>query len=98
MTDGGYALLPCPFCGGAPKHEKLNDPEGSWNWGGEVISCTECLASTAVVFPLKQVAGDHLILLWNRRRTDPAGADRRSAGAGPALGVKPESDGGRDSA
>lgn len=63
-------LLPCPFCAGTPKHIRLEEPKDSPNWGGEVIECQRCGASSAVVFPQKCPPGGYLQALWNRRKED----------------------------
>ena len=60
-------LWPCPFCGHSAEHIKLDEPEGSVNWGGEIIACSVCGVATAVVFGIKKSALEHLAELWNRR-------------------------------
>ena len=53
-------LLPCPFCGGEPERLELTDEE---NFGGSVISCKRCGASSPVHFDRKE----NLLDSWNRR-------------------------------
>lgn len=65
-------LLPCPFCGGAPKHETVNGPLVSdGDVGGEYIACETCGVSTMLVFPLKEDALPKLMEMWNRRSPSP---------------------------
>ncbi|EAS2247971.1 restriction alleviation protein, Lar family [Salmonella enterica] len=55
-------LLPCPFCGGKARQvtiEQDDDP----NFGGDVITCTECGASSHVEFGFKE----NLKSAWNSR-------------------------------
>ncbi|WP_432761146.1 Lar family restriction alleviation protein [Salmonella enterica] len=55
-------LLPCPFCGGKARQvtiEQGDDP----NFGGDVITCTECGASSHVEFGFKE----NLKSAWNSR-------------------------------
>ncbi|EAP4557083.1 restriction alleviation protein, Lar family [Salmonella enterica] len=55
-------LLPCPFCGGKAQQltiEQDNDP----HFGGDVITCTECGASSHVEFGFKE----NLKSAWNSR-------------------------------
>lgn len=53
-------LLACPFCGGEAKRHTLNDED---NFGGDVIQCERCLASSHVEFGEKE----NLVDSWNRR-------------------------------
>lgn len=57
------ALLPCPFCGGEPKRITLGPDDGPDNFGGDVISCTRCGASSHVEFGYKE----NLVSHWNTR-------------------------------
>lgn len=55
-------LMPCPFCGGKAHQltiEQDNDP----HFGGDVITCTECGASSHVEFGFKE----NLKSAWNSR-------------------------------
>ncbi|EAV3687776.1 restriction alleviation protein, Lar family [Salmonella enterica] len=55
-------LLPCPFCGGKARQvtiEQGDDP----NFGGDVITCIECGASSHVEFGFKE----NLKSAWNSR-------------------------------
>ncbi|MBJ9110076.1 Lar family restriction alleviation protein [Citrobacter sp. FDAARGOS_156] len=57
-------LMPCPFCGGKAHQltiEQDNDP----HFGGDVITCTECGASSHVEFGFKE----NLKSAWNSRAT-----------------------------
>ncbi|TFH86624.1 restriction alleviation protein, Lar family [Billgrantia azerbaijanica] len=49
-------LKPCPFCGGKPARQELED-------GGQVIECSSCLAST----PIHYDRCENLVSSWNRR-------------------------------
>lgn len=60
------SLKPCPFCGGEPERLELTDED---NFGGSVISCKKCGASSPVHFDRKENLDDS----WNRR---PSTADR----------------------
>lgn len=64
-------LLPCPFCGG--KAERFTIQERGDNFGGDVICCTRCQASSHVEFGRKE----NLVDRWNQRAslTHPAPAD-----------------------
>ena len=65
-------LLPCPFCGGKPKRFTLSDPV---NFGGDVIECTKCQASTQVQFNFKETIEE----MWNTRTPSPTEAALREA-------------------
>lgn len=54
------SLKPCPFCGGEPERLELTDED---NFGGGVISCKKCGASSPVHFDRKENLDDS----WNRR-------------------------------
>ena len=60
-------LKPCPFCGGPAERLELMDEE---NFGGSVISCTWCGASSQVKFGRKETLAE----CWNRRVETPAAA------------------------
>lgn len=60
-------LLPCPFCGGQADFGQVADSEIDPNSGGEFIDCSQCHASTALVFPLKGDVKRELIERWNQR-------------------------------
>lgn len=63
-------LLACPFCGQAPRHGRC-DLAGA-NFGGEFIECSNCGASTNLVFPTMGDVKRELVERWNRRDTAPA--------------------------
>lgn len=53
-------LDPCPFCGGEAERLELTDED---NFGGSVICCKQCGASSSVHFDRKENLEDG----WNRR-------------------------------
>ncbi len=57
-------LKRCPFCGGKSQYVEISERE---NEGGEYIECTKCLASTSVMFPIKDDVHDILVEHWNNR-------------------------------
>lgn len=63
-------LLPCPFCGGEP--EMIEAEEAGPN--AMVICCRGCMASSKVIYALKDSVDDLLAEAWNTRATPaPAG-------------------------
>ncbi|EKB5298806.1 Lar family restriction alleviation protein [Salmonella enterica] len=66
-------LLPCPFCGGKA-HQLTIERDDDPHFGGDVITCTECGASSHVEFGFKE----NLKSAWNSRaamlKTEPATA------------------------
>lgn len=63
-------LEPCPFCGGEAEELYLEDED---NFGGSVISCKKCGASSAVHFDRKT----NLYSSWNdRARPSPVSCGR----------------------
>ncbi|HGA6477184.1 TPA: Lar family restriction alleviation protein [Salmonella enterica subsp. enterica serovar Saintpaul] len=62
MPDSENGLMSCPFCGGKARQltiEQDNDP----HFGGDVITCAECGASSHVEFGFKE----NLKSAWNSR-------------------------------
>lgn len=59
-------LKPCPFCGGVAARDIILE-DGS-NYGGEIIVCKRCLASTRVFFGGKEGLEES----WNTRTPTPA--------------------------
>ena len=59
MTD----LLPCPFCGESAERITIGEDEDDPNFGGDVIQCSRCLASSHVEFEFKE----NLVSAWNTR-------------------------------
>ncbi|EBO4965921.1 DUF550 domain-containing protein [Salmonella enterica subsp. enterica serovar Glostrup] len=55
-------LLPCPFCGGKA-HQLTIERDDDPHFGGDVITCTECGASSHVEFGFKE----NLKSAWNSR-------------------------------
>lgn len=70
-------LKPCPFCGGRAERVTLEDEE---NFGGDVICCTQCQASSHVEFGRKE----NLVDRWNTRILSaiPAQAELEGGGNG----------------
>jgi len=63
-TAEEMVLEPCPFCGGGAERLTLDDAE---NFGGDVITCTRCQASSHVEFGRKE----NLVSAWNTRFKRP---------------------------
>ena len=60
-------LKPCPFCGGDVERITIEDDSDPANFGGDVIQCRNCLASSRVEFGGKE----NLSAAWNRRAVPP---------------------------
>lgn len=56
-------LLPCPFCGGKAESIEIDAEHGDTNFGGSVIQCSRCFASSHVEFGFKE----NLVSAWNSR-------------------------------
>ncbi|EDW9825730.1 DUF550 domain-containing protein [Salmonella enterica] len=59
-------ILPCPFCGGMARRvtiEEVDDP----CFGGDVITCLDCGASSHVEYAFKE----NLVSIWNNRAAPP---------------------------
>ncbi|HEM7941216.1 TPA: DUF551 domain-containing protein [Citrobacter freundii] len=54
--------MPCPFCGGKA-HQLTIEQDDDPHFGGDVITCTECWASSHVEFGFKE----NLKSAWNSR-------------------------------
>ncbi|MGY9268749.1 Lar family restriction alleviation protein [Citrobacter freundii] len=54
--------MPCPFCGGKA-HQLTIEQDDDPHFGGDVITCTECGASSHVEFGFKE----NLKSAWNSR-------------------------------
>lgn len=78
--DDLRTLLPCPFCGGEAERFTIEDESDPANFGGDVIQCKSCLASSRVEFGRKE----NLVSAWNKRaRNDvwqPPPEDQRPGG------------------
>jgi hypothetical protein len=59
-------LEACPFCGGDAAFLRLDDAEAK-DFGGEVVQCLACHASTALRFPCMEDVKPLLAEAWNRR-------------------------------
>jgi Lar family restriction alleviation protein len=57
-------LLPCPFCGGTAERIDVDAEADVLNAGGSYITCTDCFASSKLLFGEK---GRLLEEAWNRR-------------------------------
>lgn len=66
-------LVACPFCGGEARRVDFDDNElrDDGNFGGSVIECARCMASTAVCFDRKE----NLVSSWNERVMFKQGAE-----------------------
>lgn len=62
VTDSENGLMPCPFCGGKA-HQLTIEQDDDPHFGGDVITCTECGASSHVEFGFKE----NLKSAWNSR-------------------------------
>lgn len=71
-THQREALKPCPFCGAPPAQRTDFDEPGDDNFGGSIIECTRCQASTAVHFDRKE----SLYSSWNDRERASELGDR----------------------
>lgn len=63
-------LLPCPFCGERADYDEVMAGESRGGWF-IVCSNRECMASTNLVFPLKEDVRGVLAEKWNRRTLVP---------------------------
>lgn len=61
----GEQLKPCPFCGG--EAERFTIEEAGPDFGGDVICCQSCGASSHVEFGFKENLED----AWNHRTNSP---------------------------
>ncbi|EFH8163213.1 Lar family restriction alleviation protein [Escherichia coli] len=64
ITEEVEGLLPCPFCGGKATQTTIKNKDDPC-FGGDVISCLNCGASSHVEFGFKE----NLISAWNARVT-----------------------------
>lgn len=55
-------ILPCPFCGGMAERVTIDDVEDPC-FGGDVITCVDCGASSHVEYAFKE----NLVSVWNNR-------------------------------
>ena len=62
VPDAANGLMPCPFCGGKA-HQLTIEQDDDPHFGGDVITCTECWASSHVEFGFKE----NLKSAWNSR-------------------------------
>ena len=68
VLDTTNGLMPCPFCGGKA-HQLTIEEDDDPHFGGDVITCTECGASSHVEFGFKE----NLKSAWNSRTAMPQG-------------------------
>jgi Lar family restriction alleviation protein len=59
-------LRPCPFCGSRAVFGEITEPDDP-NFGGVFITCSGCVATTDLRFPLKEDVKPLLAEQWNRR-------------------------------
>lgn len=64
-------LMPCPFCGGKARFDKVDESD-SENVGGEFIQCTKCQTGTKLIFPLNIDVKPLLCEIWNNRVSSPS--------------------------
>ena len=62
VPNSENGLMPCPFCGGKA-HQLTIEQDDDPHFGGDVITCTECWASSHVEFGFKE----NLKSAWNSR-------------------------------
>lgn len=55
-------ILPCPFCGGMAERVTIDDVDDPC-FGGDVITCVDCGASSHVEYAFKE----NLVSIWNNR-------------------------------
>jgi Lar family restriction alleviation protein len=69
-------LLPCPFCGGAPKEPDTDQIEYNGYIG--TIDCSQCDAHVETQWTEKSEAEaiERIIEVWNRRATPTESAQR----------------------
>ena len=61
----GGEIKACPFCGGEAERFTIEEPGD--NFGGDVICCQKCGASSHVEFGRKE----NLVNVWNSRTPTP---------------------------
>ncbi|HHX3700238.1 TPA: Lar family restriction alleviation protein [Citrobacter freundii] len=76
VPDAANGLMPCPFCGGKA-HQLTIEQDDDPHFGGDVITCTECGASSHVEFGFKE----NLKSAWNSRTAT------LQAGNSPVIGI-----------
>ncbi|HHJ4158268.1 TPA: Lar family restriction alleviation protein [Citrobacter freundii] len=76
VPDAVNGLMPCPFCGGKA-HQLTIEQDDDPHFGGDVITCTECGASSHVEFGFKE----NLKSAWNSRTAT------LQAGNSPVIGI-----------
>ena len=59
-------LEPCPCCGGRAVFGRITDLKDA-GFGGNFITCHECIITTDLRFSLKEDARPRLAEAWNRR-------------------------------
>ena len=69
LIDDSDRLKPCPFCGGEAEFGQCFFTEDNEYAGAEFISCMQCDATTAPVFPCVDDVKRLLMERWNKRVT-----------------------------
>ena len=57
-------LKRCPFCGAPAKFHEIKEGD---NEGSEYIECSQCHASTSLMYPLMDDVKELLAEKWNKR-------------------------------
>ena len=86
LIDDNDRLKRCPFCGGEAEFGQCSLAEDNDNAGAEFISCVQCDATTALVFPCMDEAKTMLMERWNKRALPRSEEDDARHDTKPAAG------------
>jgi len=67
LIDDNDRLEPCPFCGAEAEIIKIDGEIDAIDTGALCVQCTECGASSALIYPLMDDAAHLLMERWNKR-------------------------------